>query len=193
MILRIAKFVAGAMIVGAAGALTACGTSSDDAPILPAVTSSATTTSSSAASADDITGVTDPNVRPTVATLNKMLTKALDAKLPNDEKTLLVQGSELDPQVFNKLNKAMKENPGVTYKIYPPVIPAGPKKANVKVQVKLPNNPATKLEAGIVFDNGRWKLANSTVCPLLTANDVKSAMCTASGSSSSTKAPKPTS
>lgn len=187
MILRIAKFVAGAMIVGAAGALTACGTSSDDAPILPAVTSSATTTSSSAASADDITGVTDPNVRPTVATLNKMLTKALDAKLPNDEKTLLVQGSELDPQVFNKLNKAMKENPGVTYKIYPPVIPAGPKKANVKVQVKLPNNPATKLEAGIVFDNGRWKLANSTVCPLLTANDVKSAMCTASGSSSSTK------
>lgn len=191
MILRFAKFVAAAAMVGAATTtLVACSSGSDDAPIVPPLssTTAATTTSSTAVSADGITGVTDPNKRPTVAVLNKMLEKALDPTAPASERTLLVQGAEADPQVFAKLDKAVKENPGVTYKIYPPVIPAGPKKANVKVQVKLPDNPATKLEASIVFDEGRWKLANSTVCPLLTANNVKSAMCPAS---SSTSAPKP--
>lgn len=185
--MRIAKFVAAAAVVGAATSLAACSSGSDDAPALPPATS-ATTTSSASADASGITGVTDPNKRPSVATLNKMLDTALDAKVPNSQKTDLVEGAERDPQVFDKLNKALADNPGVTYKIFPPVIPAGPKKANVKVQVKLPDNPPTKLEASIVFIDGRWKLANSTVCPLLTANNVKSAMCT---STESSKAAKP--
>ncbi|GAB19319.1 hypothetical protein GOEFS_081_00080 [Gordonia effusa NBRC 100432] len=176
MTLRFAKFVAAAAVLGAAATLTACGTD-DEAPIVPTAPSSSSAAESSTASADGITGVTDPNKRPTVAVLNKMLDKALDADAPASEKTLLVQGSEKDPQVFTKLDKALKDNPGVTYKIFPPVIPAGPKKANVKVQVKLPGEVPTKLEASIVFDDGRWKLANSTVCPLLSANNVKSAMC----------------
>ncbi|WP_419219396.1 hypothetical protein [Gordonia sp. CPCC 205333] len=175
--MRFAKFVAAAAVLGAATTLAACG-SDDEAPLVTTTPSATSTAESSTASADGITGVTDPNKRPTVAVLNKMLDKALDADAPVSEKTLLVQGSEKDPQVFTKLNKALADNPGVSYKIFPPVIPAGPKKANVKVQVKLPNDPATKLEASIVFDNGRWKLANSTVCPLLSANNVKSAMCT---------------
>lgn len=166
------------MTVAVATSLAACSSSddSDDVPTVAATTSAATTSEAAASGAD--AGVTNPNVRPSVATLNAMLNKALDPNVPNSEKTDLVQGSEKDPQLFDKLVKARQDNKDVTYQIFPPVIPAGPNKATVKVQVKLPDNPPTKLDAQIVYDGGRWKLASDSVCPILSGNNIKSAMCT---------------
>ncbi|NMO04192.1 ABC transporter substrate-binding protein [Gordonia sp. TBRC 11910] len=189
--MRFAKFVAAAAVLGAVTAVSACGSSdSNDAPLPSTTASSATTTSSTAAaSTDGITGINDPNKRPTVAVLNTMLETALNPKVPASERQQLVQGSEKDPQAFAKLDKAVAENKGVTYKIIPPVIPAGPKKATVKVRVKLPDNPVTNVEAGIVFDGGRWKLSNGTVCALMSSGNVKSAMCPSTASTSA----KPTS
>ncbi|GEM_PF-4200565 len=166
------------MTVAVATSLAACSSSddSDDVPTVAATTSAAATSEAAASGAD--AGVTNPNVRPSVATLNAMLNKALDPNVPNSEKTDLVQGSEKDPQLFDKLVKAREDNKDVTYQIFPPVIPAGPNKATVKVQVKLPDNPPTKLDAQIVYDGGRWKLASDSVCPILSGNNIKSAMCT---------------
>ena len=166
------------MAAAVATSLAACSSSddSDDVPTVATTTSAAATSEAGASGAD--AGVTNPNVRPSVATLNAMLDKALDPNVPNSEKTELVQGSEKDPQLFDKLVKAREDNKDVTYQIFPPVIPAGPNKATVKVQVKLPDNPPTKLDAQIVYDGGRWKLASDSVCPILSGNNIKSAMCT---------------
>ena len=177
--MKFPKFVGAAvMTVAVATSLAACSSSddSDDVPTVAATTSAAATSEAAASGAD--AGVTNPNVRPSVATLNAMLNKALDPNVPNSEKTDLVQGSEKDPQLFDKLVKAREDNKDVTYQIFPPVIPAGPNKATVKVQVKLPDNPPTKLDAQIVYDGGRWKLASDSVCPILSGNNIKSAMCT---------------
>lgn len=177
--MKFPKFVGAAvMTVAVATSLAACSSSddSDDVPTVAATTSAAATSEAAASGAD--AGVTNPNVRPSVATLNAMLNKALDPNVPNSEKTDLVQGSEKDPQLFDKLVKARQDNKDVTYQIFPPVIPAGPNKATVKVQVKLPDNPPTKLDAQIVYDGGRWKLASDSVCLILSGNNIKSAMCT---------------
>ncbi|GAB90378.1 hypothetical protein [Gordonia rhizosphera] len=177
--MKFSKIVTAALIAGSIATVAACGSDDSDVPSVPTV-SSATAASGTAG------GVTDPNTRPSVATLNQMLTEALDPDVPNAEKTRLVEGSSADPTVFDKLVQAKEENPDVTYEIFPPVIPAGPNKATVKVQVKLPDNPPTKLDASIVYVDGRWKLSKDTVCPLITANNIESPMCvTASTSSAS--------
>ncbi|MGV9859137.1 hypothetical protein ACWDTD_10850 [Gordonia sp. NPDC003425] len=180
--MKFPKFVAAAIMATAVvTSVAACG-GSDDSDDVPTVGTTTTATTQTGASGADA-GVTNPNVRPSVATLNDMLNTALDPNVPNSQKTELVQGSEKDPAIFDKLVQARKENPDVTYQIFPPVIPAGPKKATVKVQVKLPDNPPTKVDAQIVYDGGRWKLAADSVCPLLSGNNVKSAMCPAEPSS----------
>ncbi|GAA3038279.1 hypothetical protein GCM10010528_18520 [Gordonia defluvii] len=183
--MKLPKVFAGVMVAGVALSVAACGGNSDDG--LPPLSPVSTTTQASAAASSggkyDLTGVTNPKVRPTVKTLNKMLDLALDPNVPNSEKTNLVEGSEKDPDVFNKLVQARKDNPDATYKIFPPVIPAGPKRATVKVQVKIGENPPAKAEAGIVFVDGRWKLSRDTVCPLLSGNNVKTAMCPAPAAS----------
>ncbi|MFT3900313.1 MAG: hypothetical protein QM728_08725 [Gordonia sp. (in: high G+C Gram-positive bacteria)] len=177
--MKLSKMIAGVMITGMALTVAACGgNDSDDLPPLEPVSSSVETSAPAAATGKyDLTGVTNPKKPPRIAVLNNMLEMALDPAVPNSEKTKLVEGSEMDPGVFDKLVQARKENPDATYKIFPPVIPAGPRKATVKVQVKIGDNPPAKAEAGIVFVGGRWKLAKNTVCPLVTGNNVKTAMC----------------
>lgn len=155
--------------------VAACSDDSDSAPSVPMASSSAAQ-SGQAQGGDSLT---NPNQRPDVKSLNDMLNKALDANVPNSQKTQLVQNSEKDPQIFDKLVKAKTDNPDANYQIYPPVLAAGPNRASVKVQVKLPDNPPSKVDAQIVFDKGRWKLASQTVCPILSFQKIKSPMCPA--------------
>ena len=166
---------AGLAVVAALTFTAACSDSSDGA------TEDAAPTSSATSSATDAGGgsVTDPSQPPSAATLNGLLEKALNPDVPSSQKTDLVQGSSADPQLFDKLVKAKQDNPTVTYKLVPPVIATGNGQATVKVQVKLPNVPEQTVDAAIVYDQGKWKLAKTTVCPLLLANNVQSAMCPA--------------
>lgn len=173
--MKFPKFVGTAMIAAAVtmGVAACGGGEGDGVPQVPTATSSA---ASGTAGADS---VTDPNQRPTVATLNEMLNTALDPNVPNSEKTQLVQGSEKDPNIFDKLVDARAENPDATYELSPPVLAAGPNRGSVKVTVQLPGNPAQKLDAQIVYDGGRWKLASDSVCPVLQFQNIRSAMCPA--------------
>ncbi|MDL9944432.1 hypothetical protein QSJ19_02290 [Gordonia sp. ABSL11-1] len=183
--MKFPKIVTAALIAASVASVAACGSDDSDIPEVPTVSSA--DSSADAGSGGD-SGVTNPNQRPSVATLNEMLNTALDPNVPNSQKTELVEGSSADPKIFDELVKAKQDNPDVTYEIFPPVIPAGPNKATVKVQVKLPDNPPTKLDASIVYVDGRWKLSRNTVCPLITANNVTTPMCTDAGGASS-KAP----
>ena len=177
------------MIVGVAAAMlgvTACG-GDDESPIPTAKAETSATTTTSAAAGDFESQLTNPDKRPTVAALNDMLEKALDPDIPAEDKVNLVEGAEVDPDLFDQLVQVREDNPNVTYKIMNPVIGKGPKRASVKVEVRLPDNPPTKIDAAIVFDDGRWKLAKSTVCPLLSAGDVESPLCADEGAATTSK------
>ena len=89
----------------------------------------------------------------------------------------LVEGSEKDPAIFDELVKARAENSDVDWVLVNPVISAGPNKARVKVRIETAGNPPTNAESTIVYDDGRWKLSNETVCNLLGLYQVESAMC----------------
>ena len=167
---------AGLAVVAALTFTAACSDSGDDGGATADPTSSSATSTPADSGG---TSVTDPSTPPSAATLNDLLTKALNPDVPASQKTDLVQGSSADPQLFDKLVKAKQDNPTVTYKLVPPVIATGNGQATVKVQVKLPNVPEQTIDAAIVYDQGKWKLAKTTVCPLLQANNVASAMCPA--------------
>ncbi|RPA63473.1 hypothetical protein EF294_08210 [Gordonia oryzae] len=171
----------GAVMITAAVTVSvaACssGDSSDDIP-----TVAQTTTSSAASTAGGGTNVTDASNPPSVATLNQMLQTALDPNVPNAQKTQLVQNSQKDPSIFNRLVKLKSDNPGASYQIRGPVTTDGPNRASVRVQVKLPDQQPQDIDAQIVYDGGRWKLASSFVCPLITSNGVTTPMCPSSTS-----------
>lgn len=182
--MKFRKFVMVGVTAAAVAATAACGGGDDDSG-LPEVT----TSSSASTAADDglDAQLTNASKRPSVEVLNEMLQKALNPKIPAADKTSLVEGSEVDPDLFDQLVTVAEDNPDVTYEIKRPVISDGPRKAKVKVEVKLPDNPPTKVDAAIVYDNGRWKLAKSTVCPLLSSGDVKSPLCADETTGSSKK------
>lgn len=187
--MNIRKLVTGVVVAGALAATAACGGNDDsNLPPVPTATASETTGAASTATGGEAE-MTNPDKIPSVDALNEMLQKALDPDIKPADKVELVEGSEVDPDLFKELVKAKKDNPDVTYEIKRPILKDGPKRAKVKVEVKLPDNPPTKIDASIVFDNGRWKLSKQTVCPLLEQADVSSPLCT---DSSSSKAKKPT-
>ena len=190
--MKIRNIAGGVLIAAVVATTAACG--SDDNGGVPPVPTAADTSATSAAAdpsggAGDADDMTNPNKVPSVAALNTMLETALDPEVKPAQKVDLVEGAEADPDLFNQLVQAVEDNPGVKYAIRPPVTKNGPKRAKVKVEVRLPDNPPTKIDAAIVYDGGRWKLAKSTVCPLLTSNDVETPLCDDGGSSASSKKP----
>ncbi|GGF29642.1 hypothetical protein [Williamsia phyllosphaerae] len=172
--MKLQKIATAGLAVAAFLSIAACG--DDSGSDTPTPSTSAVASSSATSSGG---GVSDPSKPPTASTLNGLLETALDPNVPNTEKTELVQGSSADPQLFDKLVKAKADNPDITYQLVPPVVATGSGQATVKVKVKLPNVPEQTVDAAIVYDQGKWKLAKTTVCPLLTANNVQSAMCAA--------------
>lgn len=188
--MKIRNFVTGAVVAAAVAATAACGSDDSGSDLPPVPTAEASTSAAEGGTSSSSDPMTDSSSVPNVKELNGLLEKALDPKVKPAQKTELVEGSEVDPKLFDELVKAAKDNPDVTYKIKPPVTKNGPNKAKVKVEVKLPDNPPQKIDAAIVFDQGRWKLSKSTVCPLLSANDVKTPLCADDSSSSTAKSSK---
>lgn len=175
--MKLRKFVTAGVAVCAFLSIAACSDDggSDD-PTTPTTSSSTTETGTSGGSGD----LTDASKPPTAAALNTMLETALDPNVPASEKTELVEGSEKDPALFDKLVQGKEANPDVTYEIVAPVRPAGTDQAKANVKVQFPDQPATQVEALITYDNGRWKLSSTTVCLLLSGANVQSPMCPAS-------------
>ncbi|SDU40811.1 hypothetical protein SAMN04488548_134972 [Gordonia westfalica] len=166
-----ATMIAAALMTGVA----ACGGDDSDAPPVPTQTSTA---AASGAAGDTESEITNGSKPPSIAALNELVDTAVDPDIPSKDKIVLVEGSEKDPAIFDELVKARAENSDVDWVLVNPVITAGPNKARVKVRIETAGNPPTNAESTIVFDDGRWKLSNETVCNLLGLYQVKSAMCT---------------
>ncbi|QMT03933.1 hypothetical protein [Gordonia jinghuaiqii] len=152
--------------------VAACGGDDSDAPPAPTLTSADT-----AAGGGDGTEITNGSKPPSIKVLNDMVDQAVDPDIPRAEKIQFVQGSEKDPAIFDELVKARAENADVDWVLVNPVISAGPNKARVKVRIETAGNPPTNAESTIVYDKGRWKLSNETVCNLLGLYQVDSKMC----------------
>ena len=167
-----ATMIAAALMTGVA----ACGGDDSDAPPVPTATSTA---DAGAAGGDTESEITNGSKPPSITALNELVDTAVDPKIPSKDKIVLVEGSEKDPAIFDELVKARAENSDVDWVLVNPVISAGPNKARVKVRIETAGNPPTNAESTIVFDDGRWKLSNETVCNLLGLYQVKSAMCAA--------------
>ena len=179
------------LVIGSVAAMlsvtAACGSDDNALPPVPPAPSS-TSAAAGGEDSDLVAQLSNAKKRPTVDALNEMLAMALDPDVPAADKVDLVEGAEADPKLFDQLVKVAKENPDGSYEIKKPVVGNGPKRASVKVEVKLPDNPPTMIDAAIVYDDGRWKLAKSTVCPLLEAGDVKSPLCADQGTTKSKSA-----
>ncbi|WP_232718201.1 hypothetical protein [Gordonia metallireducens] len=156
--------------------VAACGGDDSDAPPAPTLTSTA---DAGAAGGDTESEITNGSKPPSIAALNELVDTAVDPKIPSKDKIVLVEGSEKDPAIFDELVKARAENSDVDWVLVNPVISAGPNKARVKVRIETAGNPPTNAESTIVFDDGRWKLSQETVCNLLGLYQVKSPMCAA--------------
>lgn len=175
--MKLRKFVTAGVALCAFVSIAAC--SDDGGGDDPTTTTTTTTEAGPSGSTSPGGGVTDPKKPPTAAALNDMLTVALDPNLPNTEKTELIEGSDADPEIFDKLIAGMKANPDVTYEIVAPVRPAGTNQAKANVKINFPDQPPTQVEALIVYNEGRWKLSKTTVCLLLSGANEKSPMCPA--------------
>ncbi|ACY22206.1 hypothetical protein Gbro_2998 [Gordonia bronchialis DSM 43247] len=175
------------MIAAALLTVAACGSDDNDSPPVPSV--AATSANGSGTSAADQR--TDGSKPPTAQTIEAMINEALDPNVPNAQKVLLVEGAERDPDIFDKLVQAKEENQGISYAVTNPPIRQGPNKARVTVQVTSEGNPPTPVEATIVYQQGRWKLSNATVCTLLSAYQVESPMCPGSTTSSRKSSTRP--
>jgi len=118
----------------------------------------------------------DQSKVPSVETLNTMLAIALNPKVPAKNKTNFVEGSQADPSIFDKMSKNAADNPEMTFRIRPQTR-NGPKRVNVKFEINLPGNPPTVIDSELVYDDGRWKLFKQSVCPLLSAQKIKTPLC----------------
>ncbi|HEY9314139.1 hypothetical protein [Williamsia sp.] len=173
--MKLRKFVTAGVAVCAFLSIAACSDDGDS----PSTTTAASSAATSSATSGGGGGLTDSSKPPTAAQLNTMLQTALDPNVPASEKTELVQNSEKDPVIFDKLVEAAAANPDLEYEIVAPVRPAGTDQAKANVKVKFPDTPEQQVEALIVFDNGTWKLSSTTVCLLLSAANETSPMCPA--------------
>lgn len=177
--MKLRKFVTAGVAVCAFLSIAACSDDGGSDDPTPSVSSTTVADPSTGGGTGGDAGLTDPKKPPTAAALNTMLETALDSTVPASEKTELVEGSEKDPALFDKLIQGKEANPEVTYEIVAPVRPAGTNQAKANVKVKFPDQPQQQVEALITFDNGRWKLSSTTVCLLLSGANVKSPMCPA--------------
>lgn len=177
--MKFRKFVTAGVAVCAFLSIAACSDDGDGGGDSTTTTSASAPSGTGGAPSGDA-ALTDAKKPPTAAVLNGMLETALDPNVPATEKTELVEGSEKDPALFDKLVQGREDNPDLTYEIVAPVRPAGTNQAKANVKVKFPDQPQQQVEALIAFDNGRWKLSSTTVCLLLSGANVQSPMCPAS-------------
>ncbi|GAA1076515.1 hypothetical protein [Tsukamurella spumae] len=108
-----------------------------------------------------------PDRAPSTQQLEEMLSRAIDPKVPLDQKILLVQGAApADAPLFDELVKLRADNPTVSWHISKPVLEQpGVAKAQFSVLMGGTNQLAY---ATLVFDDGRWKLQKSYACQMIT-------------------------
>lgn len=111
---------------------------------------------------------------PTVEQLDAMLRRGFDPSIPAQEKSDLVQGSEADPQIVDRLAQAAAAA-GLTIEIVG-VNDFGSGVASAAAQFTMNGNTSPAI-VSLVSDDGQWKLEKSWACGILTSAQVSSPAC----------------
>lgn len=166
--------VAGLAIAAALG-MTACSDDSNDAGgSSTSVATSASQESGSAGASGTAGKQSNVPPAPTADELNAMLQKGLDPAVPATEKTDMIQGSEADPELINRVATAVQQN-NASVKVTE-VQDAGDGTAIAKADVTF--NGQTNVNAvQLVFDNGKWKLDKGFACNIVQIAQLQSAAC----------------
>jgi len=100
---------------------------------------------------------------PTLKQLQGLLDRALDPKVPVDEKLDTVQGAEKSPELYEKITQAKQESKA-TITLSGQIIPVDPTTRTVHVEMAIPGQPAQGSEVKFVYDKKKWKVSKSYVC-----------------------------
>ncbi|MGL6233825.1 MAG: hypothetical protein ACRC20_00630 [Segniliparus sp.] len=104
---------------------------------------------------------------PSVETLQGMLDRALDPKIPSPEKTDLLEDGDKDPELFDQLVQANRENPDISYKILDESKIDSGCLLHVFFSISKGDQHLDKVEIFFVWQGDKWKLAKRSVCSLL--------------------------
>ena len=171
------------MAVAMSCALTAC-SSGDDA----STGKSASATSQAGSQAAKI-------AMPTPEDLNAVLNLAADPNAPIEQRTQTVQNGESASDLFPVMTK-LRDESHAQFQVVNPILPGySPNSVLAKVNLVLPDKePQAADNVEFVYENGKWKLAQSWACTLIeyTVPDQAPPMCSKDkGSAAPAPAPKP--
>lgn len=156
------------LAIAAAVTMTAC--SSDDGG------DTAGGASSSATAAETTTAAANANIppAPSAEELNAMLQKGLDPAIPATEKTDMIQGSEADPELINRVATAVQQNNATVQVVAVEDAKDGTAIANANVTFNGQTNPAA---VQLLFEDGKWKLDKQFACNIVGLAQLQSAAC----------------
>lgn len=150
-------------------AMTACSSSDSDTSDTTATTTAVTTTTEAAATSDL------PPV-PTAADLNAELERGFDPNVPLEEKVVLVQGAEVDPELINKVAEAARVNNATVTVDNVMDQGNGTLAANATMTINDQTNP---LVFTFIAEDGIWKLSQQDACNLVNLAQIASPACPA--------------
>ena len=144
------------MAVAMSCALTAC-SSGDDA----STGKSASATSQAGSQAAKI-------AMPTPEDLNAVLNLAADPNAPIEQRTQTVQNGESASDLFPVMTK-LRDESHAQFQVVNPILPGySPNSVLAKVNLVLPDKePQAADNVEFVYENGKWKLAQSWACTLI--------------------------
>ncbi|MDV7356167.1 hypothetical protein ACH47B_18685 [Rhodococcus sp. NPDC019627] len=166
--MKLRKITVAAVAIAAALTMSACGSDDSD------TATKTTTTTTSAAETSEAIEV------PTAAELNALLVKGLDPNTPLEEKSVMVEGSEQDPQLINQVAAAAKAN-NAEVTVLDPVIDNGDGTASGQLQLTV-NGQVQQGGLPAIFipgENGEWKLSKVTACQIVSLAQLTSPACPA--------------
>lgn len=170
------------MAVAMSCALTAC-SSGDDA----STGKSASATSQAGSQAAKI-------AMPTPEDLNAVLNLAADPNAPIEQRTQTVQNGESASDLFPVMTK-LRDESHAQFQVVNPILPGySPNSVLAKVNLVLPDKePQAADNVEFVYENGKWKLAQSWACTLIeyTVPDQAPPMCSKDKGSAAPAAPAP--
>ena len=157
------------LAIAAAVTMTAC--SSDDGGDTAGGSSSSVATS-----AETTTAAAAANTppAPSAEELNAMLQKGLDPAIPATEKTDMIQGSEADPELINRVATAVQQNNATVQVVAVEDAKDGTAIANANVTFNGQTNPAA---VQLLFEDGKWKRDKAFACNIVQLAQLQSAAC----------------
>ncbi|MGV9680327.1 hypothetical protein ACWDSJ_34035 [Nocardia sp. NPDC003482] len=133
----------------------------------------ATTTTAVAAAGSCPAGTKYPPA-PTIDQLNGLLRKGLDPKVPAADKVGLVQGSEADPALFDRMTAALTQA-DLSVQINDVTDHCdGTATADAVLVLNGQRNPG---QVPLIADQGTWKLDKSWACGIVTTLGQNSVIC----------------